>query len=842
MFDHKEIEKKWQKIWEKTGAHKAVDFSDKPKYYCLDMFPYPSGDGLHVGHWRGYVLSDVWARYKKMQGCNILHPMGFDAFGLPAENYAIQKKSHPATFTYENIKKFEVQLKQIGAMYDWDREIITSDPEYYKWTQWIFLKLYKAGLAYRKKSLVNFCPACETVLANEQVVGGVSCERCSTEVEKKELEQWFFKITEYADRLLLDLEKLPHWPERVKIMQENWIGKSHGVEIEFGLEKKIKGSAGDIFPKPHPSNLIVYTTRPDTLFGVTYIVIAPEHPFVSTLTKPKYKKAVEKYIKNARKKTEMERVAEKKEKIGVFTGSYATHPLTGIKVPIWIADYVLTSYGTGAVMAVPAHDQRDLDFAKRYNLPIEVVIIPAQAKRDPQTLKDIDDEAIKIPEDQAYEDEGILANSEQFNGLTTREAIEAIADELEKHEAGRRAIKYRLRDWLISRQRYWGAPIPIINCPKCGEVPVPEEDLPVLLPDVKEFLPTGESPLARATNFVNTICPICQSKAKRETDTMDTFVDSSWYFLRYASPHEKLEFANRKALDYWLPVDQYVGGIEHAILHLLYSRFITKALYDQKLISFEEPFARLFTQGMIYYKGAKMSKSKGNVVSPDEMIEKFGTDSVRAYQIFLGPPELDAEWNDAGIAGVYRFLNRVSTLVENVKFDKLPSNPGDPLAHKTIKKITEDLERFHFNTTVSTLMEYLNELTGKTEVQPRQSGGSTSKGPLSKEAIEILLLLLAPLCPHLAEELWEKTGHKNSIFLSTWPKFDAKYLVAEKVKMIIQVDGKTRGTIEISTDAKKEEIEKMAQAEPNTKRHLENKVIDKIIIVPNRLVNIVTIK
>lgn len=811
-YNPSEIEPKWQASWEQTGLNKTGTDPKKPKYYCLDMFPYPSGDGLHVGHWRGYVLSDAWTRFQRMNGKNVLHPMGFDAFGLPAENFAIKNNVHPRVSTMKNIENYRRQLRQMAAMYDWEREVITSEPEYYKWTQWLFLQLYSAGLAYRKNSPVNWCPSCKTSLANEEVVNE-KCDRCSSVVTKRELPQWFFKITDYSERLINDLTDL-NWPEKVKTMQKNWIGRSTGLEIDFELENK--------------SKITVFTTRPDTIFGVTFLVLAPENPLALSLTTKAQEKEVVKYIESAKSASEIERLAQDKPKTGVFTGAFATHPLTKLPIPIWISDYVLMGYGTGAIMAVPAHDQRDYDFAKKFGLEIKLVIAPASCDRGKNDT-DLTLEIGAVPE-KAFEEDGILINSEQFNNLDKQEATAKITAYFEEAKLGRPQTNYRLRDWLISRQRYWGAPIPIIHCPKCGEIPVPEQDLPVLLPELNDFKPReGKSPLARVPEFVNTICPKCGGKAERDTDTISQWLCSSWYFLRYASPQETKVPFSKEAVEYWLPVDQYVGGVEHAVLHLLYSRFITKVLFDLKFLSFNEPFMSLFNQGMVYYKGSKMSKSKGNVISPDSIIERYGTDTLRAYELFMGPPEQDCEWNDRGLSGIYRFLNKVWDLLEDVDLAKLaPATPEAlSLTNETIKRFTEDLTRFHFNTTISTLMTFANKL-------------AADKKLICLESLETLIKLVSLSCPHLAEELWQqKLGHKESIFETSWPQADTALIKNDTLEIVIQINGKTRDKITVAATAPEAEIIELAKKNPNTAKYLQDLVILKEIYVKNRLVNFV---
>ncbi|MFA5146222.1 MAG: leucine--tRNA ligase [Candidatus Omnitrophota bacterium] len=815
------IEPKWQKFWRDEGLFKADTDNFKNKYYCLMMFPYPSA-ALHVGHGRNYIIGDVVARYKMMRGFNVLTPMGFDAFGLPAENAAIKGGMHPKVSTLNNIKTMKRQLNQWGVEYDWDREVISCLPEYYRWTQWIFVKLYENGLAYKKKAFVNWCPSCKTVLANEQVVNG-GCERCDTEVAQKELEQWFFRITRYAERLLKDLGKLTEWPDRVKTMQANWIGKSEGVEIDF----RIDGS-GDI--------LKCFTTRVDTIYGATFMALAPEHPLVEKLIKGvKGEEGILKSIRKMRNESKIDRAQANIEKEGVFTGRHVINPVTGEKVPLWVANYILMEYGTGAIMAVPAHDQRDFEFAKKYGLPVRVVIDDPGSPLDPAVMKE------------AYVAEGVMANSGEFNGLPSTAAVRKIADHFEKKGFGKRAVQYKLRDWLISRQRYWGAPIPIVYCEKCGTVPVPEKDLPVLLPEDVEFRPTGESPLKFSKSFVNTKCPECGGPAARETDTMDTFVDSSWYYLRYITPRSSDRPFDTAMVDKWLPVDQYIGGIEHAILHLLYSRFIMKFFYDIKAAHFDEPFRNLFTQGMIIKDGAKMSKSKGNVVSPDGLIGEYGADTVRLYTLFIGPPEKDAEWSDRGVEGAYRFLGRVWRLVGRVGIlefgaGRKNKNPGPEeklrrKTHQTIKKVTEDLDGgFHFNTAISAVMELVNEIydtLGAGEKSPAVGEGAV------REAVEAVVILLSPFVPHIAEELWRSLGKKESIFRAQWPSYDASAMEAKVVTVVIQVNGKLRSKIDVPPDMQKEELREMVLKDPKVLSWIEGKEIKDLIVIPKKLVNIV---
>jgi len=821
-YDFKSIEKKWQERWEEKGTYKVYESESKPKYYCLEMFPYPSGR-LHMGHVRNYSIGDVIARFKKMRGYNVLHPMGWDAFGLPAENAAIKHGVHPSKWTRENISNMKKQLMELGFSYDWDREVASCDPDYYKWTQWIFLKLYEKGLAYKKKSPVNWCPSCATVLANEQVVDS-ACERCGTLVGKRELSQWFFKITEYADRLLSDLEKLDGWPDGVKIMQDNWIGRSEGVEIVFTAEE-----TGDEIP--------IFTTRQDTIYGVTYMVLAPEHPLVRKLTKgTAYEDDVNEFIKSMAEYTDDMRTSDETEKFGIFTGQYAVNPINNERVPIWITNYVLMEYGTGAVMGVPAHDQRDFEFAKKYGIPIKVVIQPKEG-----------DKFINENIGEAFIDDGIMDASGPFNGLSNIEGLEKVADYIEEMGIGEKKVNYRLRDWLISRQRYWGAPIPIVYCDNCGIVPIPEKDLPVILPENIEFDPDGDSPLAQYKKFLNTTCPSCGNTAKREADTMDTFVCSSWYFLRFADPCCDEHPFRREIADYWMPVDQYIGGVEHAILHLMYARFFTKALYDMGLLESEEPFSNLLTQGMVIKDGAKMSKSKGNIISPEEIINKYGADTARLFILFAAPPERDLDWSDQGVEGAYRFLNRVWRLVNELlplntdKPDKVrykDFNDGEKellyVSNYTIKKITQDIEeRFHFNTAVSSIMELVNTLyEHKDKVMEENEW-------ILGHTIESLLILMAPFAPHITEELWENIGNQESIHLSEWPNWDEEALKRDEITIVVQINGRVRDKIDISANASDEEIEKKAISCERVQKHLIDKKINKVIIVPNRLINIV---
>ncbi|MBU4186496.1 MAG: leucine--tRNA ligase [Proteobacteria bacterium] len=821
-YPFKQIEAKWQKAWAKQELFKMNPDSKKPKHYCLMMFPYPSAS-LHVGHGRNYIIGDVVARYKIMHKFNVLAPMGWDAFGLPAENAAIKSGIHPKISTLNSIKTMKKQLNAWGVGYDWDREITSCLPDYYKWTQWIFLELYKKGLAYKKKATVNWCPSCQTVLANEQVVDG-GCERCSTEVDLRSLEQWFFKITDYAQKLLDDLSLLKDWPERVRLMQKNWIGKSQGVEIDFKLADDVQGEALNI--------LRCFTTRVDTIFGATYMVLAAEHPLIEELLKESGKdKEIKKFIAEVKKESVIDRVSATAEKKGIFTGRYVINPVNNKKIPLWIANYVLMEYGTGAVMAVPAHDERDFEFAKKYGLPVTIVIDDPKEHLEAENMKE------------AYIEEGVMVNSSQFDGIGSLDAIEKISDYMEKQGIGRRKIHYKLRDWLISRQRYWGAPIPIVYCDRCGIQPVDEKNLPVLLPENVKFKPHGESPLKDVKGFVDAKCPKCKGKARREIDTMDTFVDSSWYFLRYLSPKDAKRPFDKDIVNKWLPVDQYIGGVEHAILHLMYSRFIVKVLHDLGHIGFKEPFAKLFTQGMIVKDGAKMSKSKGNTVSPDELIKKYGADTVRFYTLFIGPPEKDAEWNDRGVEGAWRFLNRVWRLIDSYQLSAVSSQPSRENAsslkrktHLTIKKVTEDMEGvFHFNTALSAIMELVNEIYVYMGAQVHKS---TRAQELSK-AIETVVILLAPFVPHIAEEMWQRLGNKISVFEATWPVYDKNALVEDRITMPIQINGRLRSKIEVASSAGDDEIEKVVLEDPAVNKWTQGKPPKKVIIVKGRLVNLV---
>jgi leucyl-tRNA synthetase len=834
------IEPKWQKFWRDKGLFKVDTANYKDKYYCLMMFPYPSA-ALHVGHGRNYIIGDVVARYKMMRGFNVLTPMGFDAFGLPAENAAIKGGIPPEESTLNNIKTMKRQLDQWGVEYDWDRVVISCLPDYYKWTQWIFTKLYEEGLAYKKKAFVNWCPSCKTVLANEQVVNG-ACERCDSEVMQKDLEQWFFKITRYAEKLLKDLEKLENWPERVKAMQKNWIGKSEGVEIDFKIDGLPDCTKTGIRQAGLPDTLKCYTTRIDTIYGATFIALAPEHPLVEKLIAgSEDEKNSLKMIQKMRAESKISRADADVAKEGVFTGRFVINPVNDEKVPIWIANYILMEYGTGAIMAVPAHDQRDFEFAKLYKLPIIVVIDSPDAPLDAKTMSE------------AHIGEGVMVNSGEFNGIRSEESIEKIADHFETNKFGKRSVQYKLRDWLISRQRYWGAPIPIIYCDKCGVMTVPEKDLPVLLPKNVEFRPTGESPLKFSQDFVNTKCPKCGGAAKRETDTMDTFVDSSWYYLRYITPKLNDRPFDTELVNRWLPVDQYIGGVEHAILHLLYSRFITKFLFDIKMVGFDEPFKNLFTQGMIIKDGAKMSKSKGNVVSPDKLIADYGADTVRLYTLFIGPPEKDAEWSDRGAEGAYRFLGRVWRLVEKVNSLELKVDSKKTVltkeemslrrkTHFTIKKVTGDLDGgFHFNTAISAIMELVNATNDFLTNDEQRTTNDATGGRALNEAVETVVMLLSPFVPHIAEELWHILGKSGSIFKVKWPEYDKSAIVEDIVTMVVQVNGKLRSKVEVPADITENDLKEKILADPKIKDITSGKTIRNFIIVPKKLVNIVAV-
>ena len=808
-YNHKEVEKKWRGNWQAKPIN--VNDGKKPKYYCLDMFPYPSGSGLHVGHWRGYVISDVWSRYKMLHGYYVIHPMGWDAFGLPAENYAIKTGVHPKISTASNVANIKRQIKEISAVYDWDMEVNTTDPEFYKWTQWIFVKMFKAGLAYEKEMPINWCPSCKTGLANEEVVNGC-CERCHSVVTKKNLKQWMLKITAYADRLLDDLDKLD-WPEKVKKMQTDWIGRSYGAEVDF----KVEGT---------DDSITVYTTRPDTLYGATFMVLAPEHKMAKQLATDETRKAVDDYIYRASTRSNIDRMQDK-EKTGVFTGSYAINPLNGAKVPIWLSDYVLADYGTGAIMCVPAHDDRDFEFAKKFDLPIIQVI--AKDGKEIENMTEAYTEAA-----------GTMINSGDWNGMESSVLKKEAPAMIEKMGFGRKTTNYKLRDWVFSRQRYWGEPIPIVHCPDCGCVPVPEDQLPLLLPEVEKYEPTGtgESPLAAIDEWVNTTCPCCGKPAKRETNTMPQWAGSSWYFLRYVDNKNDKELVSREKADKYLPVDMYIGGVEHSVLHLLYSSFYTKFLHDIGVIDFDEPFKKLFNQGMICKKpddiekygtkAMKMSKSMGNVVSPDTLVNDYGCDSLRMYELFVGPPETDAEWDDRGIDGVRRFITRFWNLVhENAGKNVPETDECTKLQHKMVHDITERLESFSLNTVISGFMEYNNKFI---ELAKKQGG-------IDKKTLEIMVTLLAPFAPHVAEELWEVLGHDTSVFENNrWPEYDEDAMKDNEVEIAVQLNGKTKTVITIAADAAKDDVLAAGKAALGDK--LTGSII-KEIYVPGKIVNIV---
>ena len=807
-YDAPAIERKWTSQWEADELYHADETSVRPKWYALDMFPYTSGD-LHIGHWYNYAPSDAHARYKRMTGFNVMKPIGFDAFGLPAENAAIKSGVHPAIWTIRNIHRMRDQFRLTGVGFDWKREIATCLPTYYKWTQWLFLQFFKAGLAYKTLAPANWCPSCQTVLANEQVIEG-ACERCETPVTKKNLEQWFFRITWYAEELL-NFDGI-EWPEKVKVMQTHWIGKSTGVEIVFKTEQ------GDTLP--------VFTTRPDTIFGVTFMVLAPEHPLVTKLTTSAHAHNVTAYVHATQRETEIERLSVGREKTGVFTGSYAINPLNNERVPIWIADYVLLTYGTGAVMGVPAHDQRDFEFAEKFGLPIQVVIAPPGWSGEMLTS--------------AFTEEGTMVNSDQFDGMPSGQAKEAIAAYVQEHELGERRVQYRLRDWLVSRQRYWGAPIPIVYCEKCGMQPVPEDQLPVRLPVDVEFRPTGESPLRLSKTFLHTTCPRCGGPADRETDTMDTFVDSSWYFLRYCSPHDWSDAWNAEKLAYWMPVDQYIGGIEHATMHLLYARFFVKALRDLHLVSFDEPFTRLFNQGLVISGGFKMSKSRGNVVNPDDFVNTLGADTVRAYLMFLGPWDQGGDWSDRSIHGVYRFLNRVWTLILDTADQNVPEGTDAAaeaevrrLTHRTVRRVTDDVEKFRFNTMIAALMEMTNALA-------RFAEGRSVGTPAWNEAMRSLLLILAPIAPYVTEELWSRLGLPYSIHLQTWPVWEEGLVAEENVTVVVQVNGKVREKLLVPVGTTEQTVEALARNSDRVRRYIDGAAVSNVVYVPGKLLNIVT--
>jgi leucyl-tRNA synthetase len=818
-YQPKLVEEKWQHHWEENHTFRVTEDPGKEKYYLLEMFPYPSGK-IHMGHVRNYSIGDVLARFKRMQGFNVLHPMGWDAFGMPAENAAIQNKSHPAKWTYENIAYMRGQLKKLGLSYDWNRELATCDVEYYRWEQLIFLQMFEKGLAYKRNSFVNWCPTCETVLANEQVEEGC-CWRCDSAVAQKELDQWFFRITAYAEELLEKTYQLEGWPERVLVMQRNWIGRSVGCEIDFPLEtggKKIR----------------VFTTRQDTLFGATFMSLAPEHPLALELTTPDRRDAVEEFIDKVKKTDKARRTAEDFEKEGVFTGSYCLNPVTGRRMPVYLANFVLGEYGTGAVMAVPTHDQRDFEFAAKYGLELQVVIEPLGEKLAPETMT------------AAFTGEGMMVNSGRFDGMPNSEGKEQIADYLEAEGIGKKTVNFRLRDWGISRQRYWGDPIPIIYCDTCGAVPVPRDELPVVLPMDAVFTGEGGNPLARVDSFAMATCPHCGKRARRETDTMDTFVESSWYFLRYCCPDFTGGPLDKTRAQYWMGVDQYIGGIEHAVLHLLYARFFTKVLRDLGYIDIDEPFINLLTQGMVIKDGAKMSKSKGNVVDPNALIERYGADTARLFSLFAAPPEKDLDWSDQGVEGSYRFLNRVWKLV----YEVLPllgaggrPDGGDVpeegrklrrLVHKTIRKVTEDIgDRFHFNTAIAAIMELVNA------IHAFEAKNVPANLPVVREAVESVVIMLSPFVPHFAAELWQELGHAENPEMVGWPRFDADAAMDDELLIVVQVNGKLRGRIIVPADAAEASVRDAAVADERINAHLEGKSVRKVIYVPGKLLNIV---
>ena len=803
-YNFSEIEKKWQSYWEKNITFKCVEDESFPadkRLYVLDMFPYPSGSGLHVGHPEGYTATDIFCRYRRMRGYNVLHPMGYDSFGLPAENYALQTGTHPRESTHQNIETFGKQIRALGFSYDWDREISTCESDYYKWTQWIFLQLFKSGLAYEANIPINWCESCKTGIANEEVTDG-KCERCHNPVVKKDMRQWMLKITAYGDRLISDLDELD-WPESIKLLQRNWVGRSEGAEVDF----KVRGLS---------DTLRIYTTRPDTLFGATYMVIAPEHPMVSKIVTGDQKTEVKQYIETTRLKSDLERTELNKEKTGVFTGAYAINPVNDKEIPIWISDYVLISYGTGAIMAVPAHDSRDFEFATRFKLPIIAVVSP-----DGKTVPEFTE---------ALEADGFAINSGEFNGTTTAEFKKKITEWLEKKGVGKKAVNYKLRDWVFSRQRFWGEPIPLIHCEKCGVVAVPEAELPLLLPDVESYKPTGtgESPLATVQDWVNTKCPKCGGPGKRETNTMPQWAGSCWYYLRYLDPKNDKEFVSKKAMEYWMPVDLYVGGAEHAVLHLLYSRFWHKFLFDQGYVNTKEPFIKLRNQGIILGEnGEKMSKSRRNVVNPDDIIREFGSDAMRMYEMFMGPLDVMKPWNTSGLKGIVKFLERTWRLFTNYPItDDVPADELNRLLHKTIKKVTEDIESVNnFNTAISRMMELVSEAT-KCEKQ-------------SREMLMTIVKLVSPFAPHISEELWEILGNPPSIGYAKWPEYNEALTVDELLTIVVQINGKLRDSLEMARDTDVEKMKEIAMSTPKIKKWLEGQTVKKVIAVANKLINIV---
>ncbi|MDA3803045.1 MAG: leucine--tRNA ligase [Patescibacteria group bacterium] len=808
MYDHLNIEKKWQKIWEEKKINKTSEDKNKPKYYILDMFPYPSGTGLHVGHPKGYIATDIFARYKRLNNFNVLHPMGWDAFGLPAENYAIKNKVHPQEATDKNIAIFKEQLNRLGLSYDWEREINTTDPNYYKWTQWIFLQMYKKGLAYESYEPINWCPSCQTGLANEDLENGL-CERCGTVVEQKPMRQWVLKITDYADRLLNDLDKLPDWEESIKEMQKNWIGRSEGAEIKFKIKNR-------------EDKISVFTTRVDTIFGCTYVVLAPENKLISNLkSNIKNKEEVEEYIEKAKNKTDLQRTDLNKDKSGVkLNGVKAINPFNNEEIEVYIADYVLNSYGTGAVMAVPAHDERDFEFAKKYNLEIR------------KSITSINNSEVNA--DKAFTEDGILLNSDNYNGLSSKEAREKMIDWLEESGHGEKKINYKIKDWVFSRQRYWGEPIPLVHCKKCGVVPVPEKELPVKLPNVKNYEPsgTGESPLAKIEDFVNTKCPKCGGDAKRETNTMPQWGGSCWYYLRYIDPKNNEALVDKQKEKYWSPVDFYVGGAEHATRHLIYARFWHKFLFDIKAVNYEEPFIKLQHVGLIIGEdGRKMSKRWGNVINPNDISDKHGADSLRVYEMFMGPFSQSVSWNTKGLIGARKFLDKVESFFSDIKEDEKEDEKILSLLHKTIKKVGEDIESFSFNTAVSAMMIFVNELV--------DFKNKNHFSPLKVDNLKMFIQILSPFAPHLSEELWERMNEKESIFKSSWPEYSSLLIQDKNINLVVQVNGKLRATIEVSADISEEEAFEVSSNNEKVKSYLEGKEIIKKIFVPKKLVNIV---
>ncbi|MDV5062357.1 leucine--tRNA ligase [Veillonella sp. YH-vei2232] len=812
-----DIEKKWQEYWQEHNTFKTEYDESKEKYYVLEMFPYPSGN-LHMGHVRNYSIGDVVARFKKMKGFNVLHPMGWDAFGMPAENAAIKHGIAPKNWTLDNIENMKLQQKSLGLSYDWDREVATCKEDYYKWTQWLFQQFYKKGLAYKKEAKVNWCEHCHTVLANEQVIDGL-CWRCDNKVEKKDLSQWFLRITDYADRLLDDLDTLDHWPSRVKLMQKNWIGRSEGTQFSFEVPEINERVA-------------VYTTRVDTVYGVSYIVLAPEHPFTERLISGKENEAeLRAFVDRMRNMSDIDRTSTDAEKEGMFTGAYAKNPMSGEDVPIWIANYVLVDYGTGAVMGSPAHDERDWEFAKKYNLPIKPVVSHEGEEYSLDAWQT------------SYHDDGITVNSGEFDGLTSEETRVAITKRFEEQGIGEGKTNFRLRDWLISRQRYWGVPIPVCYCEHCGEQLIPEDQLPVRLPEDVNFVAGAISPLATSESFLNTTCPKCGGPARRETDTMDTFIDSSWYFLRYTDARNDKEAFNKKIADYWMNVDQYIGGIEHAILHLLYSRFFVKVLHDLGLVEANEPFKGLLTQGMVLKEGSKMSKSKGNVVSPEEIVNTYGADTARLFILFAAPVDRDLDWSDQGVEGSYRFLGRVWRIIDAYQQAAAKNVTGDLTKeetalrrelHRVIKKVTEDLDNnFNFNTAISAVMELVNAM-----YQHKDKNESVNAN-LANELTRNLVLLLAPFTPHITEELWHELGQTDSVHAQQWPVYEEAALVVDEIELAVQVNGKVRDKIVVATSATKEEIEEQAFASDRVKEFTDGKTVAKVIIIPGKICNIV---